>query len=540
MYYRDQDPSARGPTDLREDTETDDLLFFSSMRRHGDARATEPQSKPSLKNMSAALSKANFFENFVSKMFSTTKLGVAMFLYLLADLCYTRYSASSFNLPYVRLLLATGIASFLMFLPKLALHYHSYSMRTPTAPESGPFYLQHIILASLLFFPFLIVPLSDAALRAFVPILLPFLDLEWFISAYPLDKASSTIFILGFSCSLPAQNAICMISFTSLNLQMRTAILAYYLTFVAILLLKLHTVSLPLIIICHIAIFTSAIEWPVLQDRVLSLFAMFNVALSTKDRVREIPCRHRQNASSTILAAFAARFVGRRWNCHSQLQMLLRLSAHFVVVACVLSITHLSFYLFDMHSGAMLVYPLSFFCMAVLHAAPHICLSLFGTIEHQTKCLCNYIRVPYFWSIVSICVILICRFVPLMFNSLLVHAAPFNTLYPQEGILPVLLSAYLPYVFLSFNTATLRPVGWILFNIFTCILSLCWLDTTGNTIEIADCFRITMVNLIGIFSLFEIICSQYIPPALSHHFFPLIPPSPRLCRNERILRVKVR
>jgi len=513
----DRDPNAQEAEqrddrlmNASKDTDIDSPYVFNSFQHHGDSRAEAPSKVFSRAwGMSAAAANTIFVENFVSRMFSVTKVGVGMFLYLLADLCYTRYSASSFDLFYVRLFLATGIASSVMFLPKLvalALHGHSHSLRA--ASESEIFYPFGFCI--MLFFPFLIVPLSDAAVRVLSPFFVPFLDAEWFIYSFPIDKASSTALILGFSCTLPALNAICMVSFTALNLQMRAANLAYHLTFVSFLLTELQTLSLELIIMHQIAIFMSAVEWPALQERVISLFALFSDALSTEVYAleREIPCRRGPNAASPVLAALAAVFVGTRCNCYLQLSKMLQLSAHFVVVSCVLSITNVCFYLFDMHSSAMLLYPLSFFCMAGFHSAPTIFLVLFGSIGKQKKCLCGRISVPYFWSIVSIFIIIICRFLPLIFNSMLAYAAPFELRHPLDRLLPILLSAYLSYALLSFNPAVLRPVGWIAFYIFTHFVSLYFLTPIIISNNIDFCLRITMVNLIGVLFLYERICSR--------------------------------
>jgi len=513
MNLEDQDPSAQD--NRRKNASKDSATDFSSLRHHihddelKSSRA-KAASKVFSKGLSAASAHANFIENFVSKMFSVTKVGAAMFVYLLADLCYTRYSASSFNFSYVRLLLATVIHLFFMFLPKLAFHYQSVSHSMRAESKSEPMYLRHIltISVSLLFYPFLIIPLSDKAVKLFAPVFVPYLDADWFIRAFPVDKASSTEFILGFSSIVPALNAIWMISFTALNLQLRSAVLAYHLTFVAMSLVELQTASVPLIIIHHIAIFASSIELPVLQERILPMFASLSISKFTENCEWQIPCRHRQITSSPNFSTFLEVFVGKRFNCYRQLSKLLRLSAHFFVVACILSITNVSFYLLDMHSSVMLVYPLSFFSMAFLHAAPHIVLKLFGSSECQKKCLCDQIRVPYFWSIISVSIIIMCRFMPLTLNSMLVNANPFDMHYHQDELFPILLSAYLPCVLLNFNAATLRPVGWFLFNVCTYLASTHMFATMGNTLGTNAHLRIILVNLIGVFTMLERFCSQ--------------------------------
>ena len=146
-----------------------------------------------------------------------------------------------------------------------------------------------------------------------------------------------------------------------------------------------------------------------------------------------------------------------------------------------------------MHSLNMFMYSLYFFSIAALIIVPCI--------------ICSRGPVSYSWSILSVFSILMSRFAPFLLNSYFANSATSSStpILPQE-LLPFLLSAFLPYSFLNFNPAAMRPIFWIGFN-FLCSVASVYLFTSN--VNTTDCLRIIIVNRIGLLTLFERICCQY-------------------------------
>ena len=452
-------------------------------KRIKEAPIASSKSSDASRALSSFSAEIDFTEKNVSTMFSISKVVACSFLYLLVDMLCTYLLAYSLDFCYVRLLLATGMVYVILLLPKLILCYDNHSLRAATS----------MVSVGIVISPLMLLPFSDSAIR-FVASIFPVLDAGWFINAFPMDKVCSTAFILGFSLIFPVLNTVsatCHASF------MRPAILAYYLTCSAVFLSELQTISMPLIIIHLLAIFASEIQLPFLQECIIiSVFPSFSKLTSVRTCCFHIPCWHNQALSSPFqlcLVSFTSVLVGKRCDCHHQLTKMLQLSAHFIIVACVLFVTCCSFWLFNMHSLDMFMYSLYFFSIAALTIVPCI--------------ICSRGPVSYSWSIVSVFSILMSRFAPFLLNSYFANSATSSStpVLPQE-LLPSLLSAFLPYSFLNFNPAAMRRIFWIGFN-FLCSVASVYLFTSN--VNTTDCLRIIIVNQIGLLTLFERICCQY-------------------------------